>query len=524
MCGRAARRALIAALAITALVLGPDGTTPLPARGAPSSAPAAAGTLDRMAAEIQRELRAALRGRNDLDRTDIGIAAAASAGATVQLLGVVRRLLIARLTALGLRRVRDLGAAGVTSALRRRARTAGLELLLRFDLTVSEGYLHLRGELTDVSSSLWRDLVQPQPGTLSHLHASTRVDAEVRAYLGKDGGARRSLALRRFRCKKTAPLLALAAGDLDRDGRQELLMLRPRRIEAASFRGKAAGFSARWSIALPGDPAAVRSRRPVGVLLTRDTDGDGQPELLARSSELADGAVLSPGKGGKLRPTKTLRGFPLVSVPNGSLLVGELQRGMDRFSVNALRRPPDTTGRSSPTNTPASKPTAGSAPGARPETTPPAKQPSAGSDTAAPLTAPLPQLFYALRTATIATPGGPRSFAAVVDTSGALTLLSGDLSKRLATLDAAGVAFDLLDIDDDGRIDLAASTAASIDGEDRLLLLHATAGGKLQRFWRSPKLGGRVTAVTHGDFDGDGRQEVVAAVEDGHHCALVQVN
>jgi hypothetical protein len=444
----------------------------------PQAAPA--GTLDQLAHDLDAKIDLALKERA-LKRCDLALALRGGPGATPRLVQAVRSLVIGKLALKGLRSVGELTAGQDARGRRKLASAKGYELLLDLELLIVEGHLHSRGELVAVDRSLWRDLHQPDRGALSHLHASVRVDAEVRAYLGSIAASSVRFSPRNVPLGK-GEALALGAADVDGDGRTELLVLFPRMIQVLRQRGGSGGFTPVFSIKLAASLAAVRARRPLGALVAADLDGDGKVEVVARSGEL-ERAVELVYDGKTLTSRKEIEGYPLATLPAAKgrgLVVGRVQPGLDLFSSLAL-----------------------AAGGAVPEW----------------LRSP-PSSFYALRVATVADKAGRRQYLGVVDGTGQLSLslvepaapvAAGERQQPLLSA-RAGVAFDLVDLDDDGALEVVTSGTDGPDVEDQLAVYRLTRSNTLRLLWRSAGLGGQVVAVTHGDFDGNGKLEVVAAI------------
>src|SRR5207253_2698083 len=78
------------------------------------------------------------------------------------------------------------------------------------------GRLRISGEVLAVASSTW----EPEPELAGHLYAEAPLDAELRAYL--PSAAREGWQARGYPVGDV-PLLALGVGDLDGDGRAEVV-------------------------------------------------------------------------------------------------------------------------------------------------------------------------------------------------------------------------------------------------------------------------------------------------------------
>src|SRR5262249_43734382 len=123
-----------------------------------------------------------------------------------------------------------------------------------------------------------------------------------------------------FRPQKTAldlgaPLVALAAGDIDGDGTTELVALTTDDVVVMRLGHDATRVEER--VALEGAAPLPRPRDPVGALLCADLDGDGKPEILARTSEHASGVILGWRDNALVR-VGPLKNFPMAALSDGT--------------------------------------------------------------------------------------------------------------------------------------------------------------------------------------------------------------
>ena len=433
-----------------------------------------AGTLDRLVADLDARLSEGLGGL-DLSEQDLGLQVRTLGGAPDRLGEVVGQLLLARLKARAPRSI-ALAPRGLDEAGRQAWTGArGLELLLEVDVTLGNGHLHLTGILRRCDRHLWRDVLTPRRGALNHLHASTRIDAEVRAYQGtlSRGGLR--LSAETFPVHMGGKVLALASRDLDGDGRAELLVLQRHTLQVFSLLSRQKGMKQVTMIHLGGEAAAIRPRRAMGTLLVVDRDGDRKPEVLLRSSEMAQAEELILTDG-KLVSRSHLDGYPLA-LSGDDLLTCPASSGQDLFSgAGAMVH---RAGHEAPI-------------------------PAAG----------LPSAFYALRQARGSTAQGLGPiYQGVVDSAGVLALTqAGAPADKVASLKGVGMALHLVDINDDGAMEVITTGGDGPGGKD-LLRIHRLKEGKLSApLWSSGGLPGEVTALGHGDLDGDGKLELVVAL------------
>ena len=359
----------------------------------PGSAPGApAGTLDRLVEEFEANLGIALAGKTAAD-LDLGIALRTLGAVPPRLGRVVEELLLPRLKARGLRSVVQVPGALEEDARRRWAGDHGLELLLELDVMMRTGHLHIVGGLRACDRDLWRDTLHPRPGLLNHLHASARVDAEVRAYQGALASHKLRLSLAEYPLAGGGAL-ALGAGDLDGDGRSELLVLQAREVRVMRYLGRDKGLKLIKRAALEGSTAAVRPRRAMGTLLATDLDGDQKAEVLLRSSEMAQGAELRLVDKNLIQ-RRALDGFPLAAGPDGDLLFAPALTGRDLLDGRAAVL--------------------------------------LKAEQSAPAPAGLPPTFYSYRQATVPQQKGtPLLFCGVVDSAGRFQLLDPEGAKVLA--------------------------------------------------------------------------------------------
>lgn len=436
------------------------------AGGMDSSGAVPAGSLDRLVISLDERLARALEG-HPLRRVDLALSVRPGAGVTPELVHTVLGLLQGRLSMKGFRRTGRLRLGADARQRCRRARQQGFELLLDLELVIIEGHLDLRGTLLQTDWQLWRDTLQPERGSQSHLHARVRIDAEVRGYLGAASSSALRFSPRAF-STHFKRILTMSTGDIDGDGRNELVILLPRAVKALSFKGRKAGFVTTHSAELAPPWAALKPRRPVGAMAVADVDGDGRAEILIRTSEMQQGGHFSL-KAGSLQRDKDLAGYPVTMVREKKTsrpLLCQLVTGRDLMDAGCL--PPAMSGK-------------------------------------------LP--FYTLKGVTITSRGAKiQRYLGVLDGTGQLQLLSGDQPVSLSGLSAVGLAFDLADLDDDGVLEVVTTEAGDRSAKDRITVFRL-ASGVLRLMWRSTELPGVVTAIAHGDIDGDGRLELVAALE-----------
>jgi hypothetical protein len=295
-----------------------------------------------------------------------------------------------------------------------------------------------------------------------------------------------------------APLLALAAADLDGDGRDELAALTARELVILTHDGQA--FAVHGRTLLPAEPATMRPRAPVGTLVVHDSDGDGRDEVAARSSEQARGVILAlarnAGPGAALEERGRVAGFPLCAD-----VLGHLEPGRNVFD--------------------GLMPAAPAAPAAPPAPAPAVPRASGGAAADAGVLPALPARFWSARcrVALVDPVGRPLAAAGVVARDGTLLLTS---RVRCAPAEpdcpppaearhaGAGTAFEIADIDRDGQAEIAVTRAAAPGDPDEVEVL-TWAGDELRSRFRRSFTGG-VVGLAAGDFQGRGAPTLIGAV------------
>lgn len=258
-----------------------------------------------------------------------------------------------------------------------------------------------------------------------------------------------------------APLVALEFGDLDRDGRDELVGLTTGEILVLA----AASATITARAPLPPAPALIRSRDPVGTLVI-----DGAA-ITARTSEQAAAFRYRFAAGKLVLEPDPVAGFPLCAA-----LTAELSPGRNHFDEATARwtaKPP--------------------------------------VELAAP--------FYAVECREHAgADGKPMATFAVADLGRKLAVSclrpGGQTPCPADALAAteldAGYAFEVADVDRDGHVEVIAARAVAPGRKDQVRAYGFTGGQPRQVF--DHRFDGGVVALAAPDLDGDGALEVIAAV------------
>ena len=268
-----------------------------------------------------------------------------------------------------------------------------------------------------------------------------------------------------------APLVDLAAGDLDGDGRAELVALTTRDVVVLGARG-ARGLVEIARVAVPADAPAIEPRDPVGaVVVARAADGPAS-EILARVSTAGRGARYALS-GADLREQAPTTGFPWCAAPPGggrAARTAELVPGRDYFGGEG------------------------------------------------------PERVFAVRCRDdlVDETGRPLAAVATLGPGGALDVA---LTTRCAPDDHAcpperhvqitgvGAAFAIADVDHDGRPDVIASgDGAPGDPDSVSVFATPRTGARIDKPVYRKRFNGGVAGLAAADLDGNGTLDVVAAV------------
>lgn len=256
-----------------------------------------------------------------------------------------------------------------------------------------------------------------------------------------------------------APVLDVAARDLDGDGKDELIAITTTHVAVLRKAGhRRVKEVAR--VALPERPASIRSRAPVGVLSIA-----AGGKIRARASDQSEGVVIS-FDGTSLAVIDKLAGWPLCEDGTAELRAGHAVFGEDSvaWTVDDSHRSIDVDFLST----------------------------SCGSGLVDPA-------------------GHALEMFGFVDVDDKLVVRchsdTGTCGAPETIYDDVGYAFDIADIDNDGQPEVITTSNNPYAGlVDRVTILNGTD----KKFTR--KFGGGVVAVTAGDVDADGVREVVAVV------------
>jgi hypothetical protein len=266
-----------------------------------------------------------------------------------------------------------------------------------------------------------------------------------------------------------APLLALAAVDLDANGKADLIALTSRELLRLPTTGIMA-IAVRWP--LPSGPPPQRPRDPVGTLIDGGRGMVGTATLLARSSELAEGFTMA-ADAGQLLEVDRFADFSLCT--GGS---AKLQPGRNYFVPGAAMWP-----RGAPSDL------------------------AIGN-------------FHAVACGRglVDPQGWPLAVVAIAGTDGRLLVRmvrscgnepSCDATPVVLTIPGAGTAVAVADVDRDGRPEVIAAGPGA-PGDPDSVTVYTIRDGAAKKVVQRPFTGG-VVAIAAGDADGDGADDLFAA-------------
>jgi hypothetical protein len=281
----------------------------------PPPSPESASAVDRLAQSLAESVRAL--------PAEAPVALHVSGG-SAELRRAVGTVLAARLAAAGLAPV--VVDAPSAEAAEGAARGQGARTLVRLTLDVEGGELRARGDALGTWVNFWagRTATRP-PGPAGALAEAVEADAAVLALAAvgapagpaANGTTPRSLRLLGAALARLEhPLAALAAGDLDGDGRDEVAALTEHDVSVFAADGRL--LARRELAALP--LASATTREPFGALAVLP----GPPRLAAWSTRHAHGEVLALEAGrGALRPLGSLDAALLGPAERGAFVPGQ---------------------------------------------------------------------------------------------------------------------------------------------------------------------------------------------------------
>jgi len=337
-------------------------------------------------------------------------------------------------------------------------------------------WLRVQGGSLVVEGSIWSTAEEERLGTLSQ---RIDIDMALRRFLGFPTIVADDAVRARSTRMPGRGYIALAAADLDGDGRDEIVGIRPGEAHVVRVRGAALERGRLERLGRAGFPedlprALIPRRRVLATAVGADE------RVLLRTSEHAVGVEIrleggSPVASVSSGPCETDR-FPLVGACAG------LVAGRDFFTEALTQSIAPYDG-------------------------------AAGN-------------FYAYSFRQFETRAAETtSFEALVTPAGRLALrvrwhrapdaehTAGEIRERSAGAVGYGTALAMADLDFDGAAELLVSHAAPAGGGDQLSLLRALPRGALRVMWRGEPVGGSIWLAASGDVDGDGLPEMLAIEE-----------
>ncbi|MFH2008272.1 MAG: VCBS repeat-containing protein [bacterium] len=383
---------------------------------------------------------------------------------------VLAQLAVTQLRALKFRLLKLAPAHQSAAAVQKRGLQGGFALTLVVHVVQSGNFLHLRARLYDTNVTLWGKLKGRGARLLTHLHASVPIDGAIRSYLARPPKSAVTCA-GQWRPLGKHSYWGVALGDVDGDGRSELVLLRPDALEIRRWSVVYQRFDSVATVAFTGPLAQVKPRFVVGALAVGDLDGDRREDILARSSDRAT-AVLVSYKRGVYAVRRRLGGYPLGIARLGGqprVAVGYPMPGRAELNGRAVSWQPAYRARMT-----------------------------------------MPMVYHNLRLArTKLARGASGHVYAVVDDKAQLTVRHLPGGRLIQRLNGVGRALALSDLTGDGRPELITSTPKAFGSSDALEVRRL---GQAARVCRVAGFDGSVTAVTAGDVRLDGVRRIVAVV------------
>ncbi len=336
---------------------------------------------------------------------------------------------------------------------RRQAQHSGT--LLYLSVRLGRDRLEVSADLYPVARRFWQRVKNPAPGASAHAFASRALDAEIRSFLPPVPLVARKV----DKAQGMDPdVVALACGDADGDGSNELVVVGRRRISVGRIRAQQFRVekSVGWSDLVPVAPAPLREPvssawvvRP-GVIEVGSSD---RAEAVRLDASLAKTAAL-----GRILPWP---GGGCARI-DGSFVAdgGQPCGGGEQPRVAAFESPLD-----------------------------------------------------ALAGATLTQPDGARRWVRVGRSAKDQSLSLQDSAGAKLLLERAGAQVAVGDLDGDGTTELVASLD-TLEPKDDAVVVYTASGGRLEEKWRVPVASG-VRALAICPFEGSGIAPIGIGTGDG---------
>ncbi|MBN2494545.1 MAG: VCBS repeat-containing protein, partial [Deltaproteobacteria bacterium] len=332
-------------------------------------------------------------------------------------------------------------------------------------------------DLKSLHVPFWDRLVDPVPrGSRQHIFASVQADEEVTLLLGR---AKAPPALESWHVSELLSIpehvIDLGLGDLDGDGRAELVVLQEDRIEVFELaEGRARKLASHQVGSIP--EAAIRTRDPNGSLLVVDFNRDGQFEVFYKLFNRRYGQVLT-WTGAYLKEVRRLDSVPICLLHR------------DKRPVVVYARPETGTNRYGP------------------------EIEVADINSARGKTYRLPSAFLSFR----CWQGREGDAVAIASSAGGRLIRLDSGFKPQKVDEPAGVGLAVLDLDMDSVPEMVLSDPVWPGEPDSVRVLSGD-----QTVWRSRDVIGGIVSVAGGDLDGRGKvQAVLAAVDPGGQSSRI---